>query len=214
MENPKTIDGGLLIIFEGLDGAGKTTQIHLAEEALKQSGYLVHTSRNLGGTPIGEALRTVLFSALERPAITNFYIGVGVQEALAVDLKAKREEGAIILLDRGPMSLVAYQTFGDGVDDKLAWRYGDEGIEKYGPNQILYLKLSIKSAMNRAEARRQGSQGDYFESKPIDYFERVSKLLDVGAEKYRAIYIEADQSIEAIHEQVMDKINRLIKTKA
>jgi dTMP kinase len=211
MAELKTINGGLLVIFEGLDGAGKTTQLNLATQELTRQGYLVHTSRNLGGSPIGEELRKVLLSPLERPATTNFFIGVAVQEALAEVLKAEKDKGSIILLDRGPMSLVAYQSFGEGVDNDLVWQYGDLGFNKFEPDEILYLKLPINEAFNRAHQR--SSQSDYFESKPKEYYERVQGLLDEGAKRFSAHEVKAEQSIEDLHAQIMDQVKLLIESK-
>src|SRR4051794_4239442 len=97
----KTIDGGLVIIFEGIDGVGKTTQLNLVREELEAEGWAVYGTRNLGGTPIGEELRKTLLSSLERPETTNVYISAAIQEALVAAINGQREAGKIILLDRG-----------------------------------------------------------------------------------------------------------------
>ncbi len=61
-QKAKRIEGGLVIIFEGIDGVGKTTQLELARKELEKAGWPVVTTRNMGGTPIGEALREVMMS--------------------------------------------------------------------------------------------------------------------------------------------------------
>ena len=58
----KTIPGGLTIIFEGVDGVGKTTQLKKVHDTLTRQGWAVHATRNLGGTPIGEELGALAFS--------------------------------------------------------------------------------------------------------------------------------------------------------
>ena len=70
----KTMEGGLVVAFEGPDGVGKSTQLALASEELVENGWAVHATRNLGGTPIGEDLRKVMLSEHERPAETDFHL--------------------------------------------------------------------------------------------------------------------------------------------
>ena len=97
----KTIDDGFLIIFDGIDGAGKTTQLVLVKKEFDNNNWHVHTTRNLGGSPIGEELRNVVLKPIERPALTELYISVAIQEALIENLTKERENGSIILMDRG-----------------------------------------------------------------------------------------------------------------
>lgn len=107
---PRPLTDGLLVIFEGIDGSGKTTQAKLAQDALQTAGWSsLYPSRNLGGTPIGEALRKVIKSPLERPNTTNLYISVAIQEALIKVIQSERTKGSFILMDRGPISLAAYR---------------------------------------------------------------------------------------------------------
>jgi dTMP kinase len=213
MTNLKTVSGGLLIIFEGLDGAGKTTQLELAKDALTKQNYQVYSSHNLGGSVIGEELRKVLLSPVERPALTSFYIGVAVQEALSEVLGEQRRVGSIILLDRGPLSLVAYQSFVNDVDKDLAWQYGDQGISKFKPDKILLLNLAIEESLKRAHLRQGHAKRDYFESKPAEYFKRVNSLMQQGADRYSAISLDASKSIEDLHIDVMTQIIGSVEAK-
>src|ERR1700722_19360970 len=97
---PQPIPGGLIVVLEGIDGVGKTTQILLAKDLLIKRGWPVYITRNLGGTPIGEELRKVMLDSLERPATTNLYLSVAIQEALAEALEIERAQGKLILMDR------------------------------------------------------------------------------------------------------------------
>src|ERR1039458_4190816 len=111
------ISGGFLIIFDGIDGVGKTTQLNLADQSLKAEGWPVSISRNLGGSPIGEALREVLLKPIDRPPTTDLHVSVAIQEALVPAIVTERQAGRLILMDRGPLSLAAYQIYGSGVDE-------------------------------------------------------------------------------------------------
>src|SRR5438270_2506303 len=105
----KSVSGGSIIIFDGIDGVGKSTQLKLAEEVLTQNGWSTKTARNLGGTPIGEELRKVIKSDIPRPPETNLYISAAIQEALIQSMAEDRQQGKLILMDRGPLSLAAYE---------------------------------------------------------------------------------------------------------
>lgn len=207
------ISGGLVVIFEGLDGVGKTTQLKLAQDDLEERGYRVHPTRNLGGSPIGEELRSVMLSSLARPPAVNLYLSVAIQEALGQVINEERNKGSIILLDRGPMSLVAYQSYGDKLDKTTCWRFAEEGITKLKPEQIILYNMDIEAALVRARERNQSAKADYYESKPLSYFEDVLEGLLKGADKYAASTIDASQTIEAVHDQTMALIDKLLESK-
>jgi dTMP kinase len=206
----KTLPGGRVIIFEGLDGAGKTTQIKIVEQALIDKGYKVHSTRNLGGSPIGEELRKVLFSPIDRPALTNFYIGVAVQEALIDSIESERSKGAVILIDRGPLSLVAYQSFNGGVDSDLAWRYADYGMKSFATDLTIFYDLDIKTASKRAAVKHAHEGVDYFEGQDEAYYIRVSALLNEGVQRYKAKIIDASQTIETVTDKTMALIDEVL----
>lgn len=208
---PRKLPGGLLIIFEGLDGAGKSTQIELAAEQLRNSGWTVKLSRNLGGTPIGEALRQVMLSDIERPPEADLYMSAAIQVALVLDIKKARDNGEIILLDRGPLSLAAYQIYGSGVSDELAWPHVAGGLSKLAPELTLFYQGDPAAML--ARAKRQ-SDADYFESKPIDYFEKVAQGYQESIKRSELFVtvIDAAQPVEAVAatsqaaiEQVLEK---------
>ncbi len=203
----RQISGGLVIIFEGLDGVGKTTQLGLAAEALRIAGWAVHTTRNLGGTPIGEALREVALSPLDRSPATDLYISAAVQSALAEALEMERQSGKIILVDRGPLSMVAYQVYGRGAEHKRGWQYVGESMKAYHPEAVLFYQTDVATAIAR---NQKTSKKDYYEVKPTDFFERVSHGFQLAIKRYPVIEIDASQSIEAVHQATMAIIQKLL----
>jgi dTMP kinase len=205
---------GFLVIFDGIDGSGKTTQLNLMAENLISMGKTVKTTRNLGGTPIGEELRRVLLLPIERPPTTDLHVSIAVQEALIPALNHEKAEGSLILLDRGPMSLVAYQSFGSGLDKDLCWQFADRGLEQLKPDLIIVYDADTHTALERA--RQHSASADYFESKPYDYFDRVASGFREASERYKDKYnvqlIDANRDFEQIHSQTMALITRLIGT--
>jgi dTMP kinase len=205
----KRINGGLLIVFEGIDGVGKTTQIELARQKLVEQGWPVEIKRNLGGTPIGEALREVIKSPLERPGLTNLYISAAIQEALVEAIKHDRADGKLILMDRGPISLAAYAVYGDGLAENFGWPYVERGMQQLKPDLTLIYQADIGMALEHA--RQKPGPADYFENQPRDYFERVSQGYKAAAQRYpESIVVDANQSIEAVQTETMQRITALL----
>ncbi len=199
---------GKVIVFDGIDGTGKSTQLELVAEELIKRGIDCYKTRNLGGTPIGEALREVMKSTVERPALTDLYISVAVQEALIDSLKTQLEQGKVVLIDRSPMSLVAYQCFGSGVSQDIGWQYADQGMQKLAPDLAIVYEADIETSLNRARAH--SSAADYFESKDLEYFSRVSEGYKAAAERYKAHIIDANGSIESIHAATMALVDTVL----
>jgi dTMP kinase len=207
----KRIPGGLVVMFEGSDGVGKSTQLAKVAEVLEQDGWDVLKTRNLGGTPIGEALRKISFTDIERPPQTDLYISVAIQAALTEAVAAERQKGRIILMDRGPLSLAIYQIYGSGVDEQLGWRYANQGMKLFAPEAIIVYKADIKTALKRA--RQQSGKADYFESKPISFFERVDRGFDSAAKRFPVTTIDANRSVEVIHADTMKCIRDVLDRK-
>lgn len=201
------------MVFEGIDGSGKTTQLELARAALLKEGWPVYATRNLGGTPIGEQLREVIKSPIERPGATNFYISVAIQEALAGTIESERAEGQVILMDRGPISLAAYEIYGGGFDKTLGWRHVDAGMAKLQPELVILYKADVPTALE--QARQKPGRADYFESKPPSFFEKVARGYEAAAERYakQTVIIDAVQPIQAIHDQTMLLIRQALAEK-
>lgn len=193
---PHKLNNGCLIIFEGIDGVGKTTQLELAKATLEAEGWPVYTTRNLGGTPIGEALRSAILQPLPRPCLTDVYVSAAIQEALIESIETERAKGSIILLDRGPLSLVAYQVFGSGADAGLGWKFADLGMQKLSPDLVLIYDTSPDIAQHRL--KDAGKNLDYFESKPRDYFRRVAHGYHEAAKRYKATIIDSTESADDV----------------
>lgn len=201
------LSNGCIVVFEGIDGVGKTTQLELAEKDLKAEGWPVYSTRNLGGTPIGEELRKAMTSTVERPPNTDLYVSVAIQEALLQALEEQRKAGKLILMDRSPLSLAAYQIYGSGVSEELGWPYVERGMNGLSPELILFYQTDTNQALHRLT----NAKADYFESKPIEYFEKVSQGYKSVMERFaRVVSIDASRSIEAVHTDTMTAIRQTL----
>jgi dTMP kinase len=209
----KHIPDGFVIIFEGVDGVGKTTQLRLAQETLEKEGFEVHATRNLGGTPIGEALRDVAFSSHHRTPETDLYISAAIQAELAESIKNERAKGRVVLVDRGPLSFAAYHVYGNGVEAALGWEFADQGITRFKPDLVILYEMELGAALDRAKRRK--SQVDYYASKPKSYFENVEKGYKAAAKRYpKVITIDASKDVDTVHDLTMRKISKALPQEA
>jgi dTMP kinase len=205
----RTLPGGFLLVLDGSDGVGKTTQLQLVKESLEAAGWQPIVRRNLGGTPIGEELRQVMIKDIPRPTETNLYISTAIQAALIEQVDKDRAEGRLILMDRGPLSLAAYAIFGDDLDENLGWPHVDEGMNRLKADLMIIYKADIAESLERAKS--VSTTQDHFENKPLSYFEKVSHGYDESQKRYENIIeIDANQSIEEVHKLTMEAVNKAL----
>lgn len=211
-EAPKTVPGGLVVFFEGIDGVGKTTQLENAAESLQGEGWLVRTTRGHGGTPIGEELRKVSFMPLERSPNTNLFLSMAIHNELGEQVKKWRQEGAITLIDRGPLSMAAYQIYADGCDPQLGWREVTMDIARFQPELMILYTAALDVALDRARSRN--AKTDYFESKPRDYFAKVEAGFMETSQRYDVTEIDADRPVEAVQVDTMAAIRNALNARS
>ncbi|HSX45820.1 MAG TPA: dTMP kinase [Candidatus Saccharimonadia bacterium] len=205
----KTIPNGFLLVFDGIDGVGKSTQLELAAQTLRQAGWDVVTARNLGGTPIGEELRKVIKAPIARPPETDLYISAAIQAALVEEVTKLRAEGKLILMDRGPLSLAAYEIFGSGGSAERSWPHVDYGMESLKPELTIIYTADTETALKRAKQHSTGP--DYFESKPPEYFDKVADGYRQAASRYDGVvFLDANGDIGAIHGKTMALIEQVL----
>lgn len=211
----KTVGGGVLIVFDGIDGSGKTSQLELVKQSLESAGWLVKTTRNLGGTPIGERLRDIIKSDLERTGMANLHISLAIQEALLPEIDKMRSNGAVILMDRGPLSLAAYEMYGAELDETLVWPYVEDAMAKFHPELTLLYEIEVDTALGRA--RQKDTKGDYFESKRNEYHQNVAHGYAESAKmlgQYRIVMIDANRTIAEIQSETQAQVDELLARKS
>jgi dTMP kinase len=202
---------GKIIYFDGPDGVGKSTQLKMAAQALRDQVYDVHATRTLGGTHIGEMLRDVMLAEVDRPAATDLYIALACQHALAHDVIERRNEGEIVLIDRSPLSIIGYQVFGDGLNKEDGYRATSELIDLIKPDLIFVYRAPAEELERRRTQRNHAAGHDYFEVKPLAYHKKVAKGFEEAAQKFSADIIDARGDVDDIHAATMNIIEPKLK---
>lgn len=198
-------------MVDGLDGVGKTTQIQLLSKQLQQAGWKVKTSRINGGTPIGEELRTVMLSGTARTGETDLYIAMAMYTALGVQLAKWRDESAIILIDRSPLSIVAYQAYGEKAPLALAEASLAQSLAFLKPDLIVVYDLDTTEALGRDKSK-PGQDNDYFTSHDQQFFDDVRSGYQYIADKHKDLVKLIDisgMSSETISAKTLALINSI-----
>lgn len=199
---------GCFITFEGGEGAGKSTQIRLLGDFLKQNGYDVVITREPGGTPGGEAIRYVLLSGAAQKTgkllETLLFTAARIDHVSEV-IEPALNHGKIVLCDRFIDSTRVYQ----GTDDKTVSKYleilEETAIIDFVPDITFILDLPAAIGMERADKRRgQLAKADRFEKDSIAVQEsrRRAFLYIAKNEPKRCHVIDATQTIEGIFHQI------------
>ncbi len=168
---------GFIVAIDGPDGSGKTTQIQLLKESLEKQGYMVHLTRSSGGTPIGEELRKASLSDAQRSAEVDLYISLAMGVALGDDLKERRDSGEIILIDRSPLAIIAYQNFGSQLkDQQLGYDACEKLLRLWNIDLLLVFDISEQELKKRDDLRKlthPDETTNYFEKRDVNYKHRV-----------------------------------------
>ncbi len=194
---------GRIIMFDGPDGVGKTEQIRLAEEVLKNQNRQVYVTRIHGGTPIGEKLREISLSDIPRTPYTDLFISRAIQAELTKDLHEKRAQGIICLVDRSPASMWAYQVRASGLPEEYALPLIQDSFRMFSADSILVYEASLH-VLNERLLKRSDSRRDYFESKPDSFHEWVIIGYTETSKLFGTTLIDASGSIESVHQKTME----------
>jgi dTMP kinase len=163
---------GKLIVFEGAEGAGKSTQIKLIAARLKSAGIQCVTLREPGGTPVGDAIRAILLDSehhISAPGEAMLFMASRA-ELIAREIRPAIEQGKVVLLDRFFLSTYAYQIVGRGLPEeevRAANRLATGGLV---PDLTLLLDISSREGLGRADAR---GKRDRIERSGDDFHDRV-----------------------------------------
>ena len=164
---------GRLVVLEGAEGAGKTTQIRLLAERLTNAGIPCVAVREPGGTPVGDDIRDILLHPeQEITAPTEALLFMASRaELIAKAILPSLVEGRVVLVDRFFLSTYAYQIFGRGLPEgeiRAANRLATAGLV---PELTLLLDVSASEGLSRADAR--GAR-DRMEQADDDFHHRVA----------------------------------------
>jgi dTMP kinase len=172
-----TAPRGKLIVFEGAEGVGKTTQVRRLGETLTTRGIRLLTVREPGGTTVGDAIRRVLLDPGPELSARSEALLFMASRAELVDrlIRPSLEQGLVVVADRFFLSTYAYQIAGRGLSDAdvtAANRFATGGLV---PDLTILLQLPVSSALARTDSR--GAR-DRIEAADDDFHHRVAAAFE------------------------------------
>ena len=200
---------GRFITFEGIDGAGKTTQIDALEAWLVSTGREVVRTREPGGTPLGEKIRAMLLNDdMDVTAETLLFFASRAEHIARVIVPALAR-GAWVLSDRFTDATYAYQVGGKGFEPAKV-----EALEALVQGSLQPFRTILFDIAPEEAARRlaKARAADRFERESCDFFTRVREAYLHRAERSpeRFVILDAAQSPQAITEELLAKARQWI----
>lgn len=207
---------GLFIVFEGGDGAGKTTQVAMAEQWLESRGATVRTTREPGGTQISEELRSLVLEhghgeidARTEALIYSAARAAHVQQVIRPSLEA----GTHIICDRFVDSSLAYQGMGRELGFAAVASINDFATGGLKPDVTIILDISAEHGRARRIAASGGVEdSDRLEAEPDDFHERIrNAFLELAAQDpQRYLVLDATASVEQLHQSIVEHLAGLL----
>jgi dTMP kinase len=209
---------GLLITFEGTEGSGKTTQISLLAEHLRSMGHIVRTTREPGGTPIGEEIRHTLKHSSANQAMTPetelLLMNASRAQLVREIIRPALAAGEIVLCDRFYDSTTAYQGYGRGLDLNMVKQMIELAVGDTRPDLTLLMLVTHEVSAERLLARQATLpfMRDRIEEADRDFFERVARGYRAIAAAYpkRVRQIDAQGSGEHIEAVIWTHVEPLL----
>lgn len=208
---------GKFITFEGIEGSGKSTQLGRIYQALISRNHTILRTREPGGTPTGETIRSILQheasgEALD-PRTEVLLFAASRAQLVSRFIKPNLEKGYHTLCDRFIDSSIAYQGYARGFSPKEIEKISLFATEGFLPDLTLLLDLNVEKGLKRLEKRRTANgevqQKDRIEREEKPFHERTRKGYLELAREYpqRIVVIDADRDEDKIY----DCINSVLR---
>jgi dTMP kinase len=202
---------GLFVAFEGVEGAGKGTQIRLAQEWLEEQGADVLVTREPGGTEVGEQLRKVLLGHdtghLEPKTEALLFAASRAQLVMTV-IRPALAEGKVVIADRYIDSSVAYQGWARGLGEQDVLTLNVWATQGLFPDLVILLHLEPEAGLLRSlgEPDRIEMEGGDFHAKVADAYLRIAE-----EHPERFVVVDADGPPEQVHDKVVEALKHVVK---
>ena len=200
---------GLFITFEGLDKAGKTTQIARLAQRLERLGYTVTATREPGGTALCEEIRQLLMKKQSERLVDEaelLLFSASRAQLLRERLWPELDAGHIVLCDRFADSTTAYQGYARGMDLEFIRQLNAYAVGNRWPDLTIFLDLTVEESFKRLGKVLDTTQPqvDRFESESGNFYEKVRKgFLELAAgHPERIVTLDATHSVEELDEQI------------
>lgn len=206
---------GFLISFEGIEGSGKTTQIHRLAGWFKKQGYRVLLTREPGGTPFADRVRRILLHPKNRgltPLLELLLYEVARRDHVEKVIRPALSLGKIVLCDRFTDATLAYQGAGRRLSIAMIEEMNRLATGGLQPDLTILLDLAAPTGLRRSRNRlRQGGPPEgRLEGEPIRWHEQVRQgYRDLARrERRRFVVVDAAGNPNPVFEAIKDRVQR------
>jgi dTMP kinase len=208
---------GIFITLEGIDGAGKSTQVRRLVNYLRQLGHSVCATREPGGTRVGEQVRGILLASVtERlaPLVELALMYAARAQHLEEVVRPALARGRVVVSDRYNDASFAYQGYGRKLGVKIVRAFDRIVCGKTQPDLTIVLELDPRTSLARAQGRetRRSSRHGRFESQGLKFHERVrAGYLALARQSPRRVkLVRADRPVEEIQTEIRSIVDAFL----
>ena len=200
---------GKFITLEGVDGAGKTTDVKFIKKYLSDLGVNFVMTREPGGTLLGEQLREILLHEQMTPETETLLMFAARNEHIEKVIRPNLTEGKVVISDRCTDATYAYQSGGKGVNAKKIDILKEWVQASLQPDLTFLFDLSVEVSIERLNKTREL---DKFEREEKSFHENIRQkyLLLAKASPERFCILNSEESIEEIQNQIKLKLDKVV----
>ncbi len=200
----------LFVTFEGPEGCGKSTQMHLLADYLRARGDDVLVTREPGGTAIGEAVRAILLDPAHADMLplTEFLLFSAARaQHVGQVIRPHLARGGIVLCDRYADSSLAYQGYGGQLDLEVLRAISQVATGGLLPDLSFYLDVPVEVGLRR-KTRGSGDAWNRMEQKELDFHHRVRAgyLALIAQEPERWVRVDATAGVEVVQATIRERV--------
>jgi len=202
---------GLFIVFEGLEGCGKTTQLQLLYDNLVRCERRVVVTRDPGGTIIGDHIRKILLSSSTKnlSELSELLLYEASRAQLLYEIIIPTlQQGSIVLCDRFIDSSTAYQGYARGLGIDFVEEMNDSVVQGEYPDLTFYLDIPIEIGLQRARKRNTTLMNDEnrFEEEELDFHRKLRDAYYQIRERKDYRIINSDRDPDVIAQEIFDHV--------
>ena len=196
------------VVIEGLEGAGKSTAVATVLSWLQANGADVVQTREPGGTPLAEQIRTMVKAVQDEkiaPETELLLMYAARSQLLANVIRPALARGQWVLADRHDLSSRAYQGGGRQIVSEIIDQIRAVVVKDTRPDLTLYLDIDPEIGLKRALAR---GELDRIEQEKLDFFKRTrQKYLEIAATDSSIVVIDASKPLEQVQQALTDTLS-------
>jgi dTMP kinase len=208
------MDRGIFITFEGIDGSGKTTQVRLLAERLRQAGRDVVEAVEPGGTEIGRKVRAIVLDGrntqLTPRAELLLYFASRAQNVAEV-IRPALDAGKILVCDRFTDSTLVYQGYGRGLGADVVLALHEIACQGLQPDLTVFVDIDLDESLARARGRNVTVSSSETriddESREFHKTVRDAYLALAARESHRYLVIDGAADVDVVAERVWREVS-------